>query len=169
MPDAPITDPVIVTPVPIDIGNGRVKTILVPPDAIKYFNITIATVVPTQKLVTRKLHDRDRYNNNLSSTTPDAKPITVRKSTWNAPAAIPEGGRGKIFTVPTEMLTSRNNIRTLTLRAPSGCTNGAISNWIARMFTAHKPAFFWSNSGRKLLVQPITGDVNPGPDTATNA
>lgn len=148
--------------VPIDLGGSRTGTLILPNDVIEYFGITTATTTPPQpRTRTRKAYTRQVYSGLGTAAT--AKTVAVAAATWKDTPAPPKRGAGQKIVVPTELKTTKGNIRMVTMRFPQLAVIGAISEFLFTKCTKNKPGYFLTANGVRHLVINVTGDVNPTP------
>jgi hypothetical protein len=158
--------PQVLKTVSIDLGSNRTGTLLLPQDVVDYFGITVVTTAATFRTRTRKAYTRQVYSE--LSATATGKSVAVQAATWTDTPSPPKRGAGQAIIVPTELKTTKGNIRMVTMRFPSKAVIGAISEFLFTKCTKNKPGYFLTENGVRHLVVNVTGNVNPTPAAAPN-
>jgi hypothetical protein len=144
----------------IDIGSGRKDICAVRGDVVDYFNMGGGTTTgQNYKIINRATTGRELFVDLQDTTGRPSATGTTNK--FALPKALTVGGGGQIITVPTELKTTKGNIRTVRMHFPSKAILAAISNFLFIKCTAHKPTFFISPKGvRRAVVAIPSGDIN---------
>jgi hypothetical protein len=159
--------------VPINLGSNRVSYVSVRGDVLDYFGIKEPTAAEQKMLeVVKKTTGKiNRFGAGLGDTSPTevATDTTIR---FYRPPTLGSSGSGRRVIVPTELVHSgKTTVRKVTMHFPSLATLAVISDWLYTNCATHKPGYFISPSGRRLLVvgKGTITDLNPGNSTPAAA
>ena len=152
----------------IKIGSSRTDLVRIRGDVVAYFTMGAgATDLGAQyKIVNRKTTGRELFVD-LEDTTP----VPSKSETTNRfalPKSFAGRGVGRKILVPTEMTTTKGNLRMVTLRFPTSANLAAISNFLAEKCTTHKPGWFLTESLVKRAVVIIPeAEINANEEALT--
>jgi hypothetical protein len=147
--------------IPMDLGSGRISSVLIAKDVVDYFNIPAPTEADASLIErNKKAHSRRVYTGMADTV---GKAVAVEASKWSSAPRIAKGGTGVPVRIPTELTTTLGNTRFATIRFPSNAVTGAISAFLHSKCVLHKPSFFIMNGNRHLVLpKGSVLDVNPG-------
>lgn len=145
------------------VGAGKSVPVSIRGDIADYFNM-----VPladgggafTERSLARTT--RSVYAS-LKDTTGAASQGTTSNK-FMLPGKVGDRGKGKIITVPTELTSTRGNIRTCRICFPSVANLAAISNFLAKECKLHVPTYFLSPTGTKRAVALLPTGKDPNSD-----